>query len=275
MAEILQEYVDTLPLILEALDLDAMAAVTDGKKFIGYFPGKKMVADIKVNEELSRTDPMWKVCQTGKKDISIVPEDIYGFSFKSVSVPIKEQHKVIGALGFAVSLEKDSYIEKSFSKMQGNMEHIHHNIKSVTDFSDTVGKEVELFTGLLQDISENFNFMKKSAEGIKEIASQTNILSLNASIEAARAGEQGRGFAIVAERMQEHSNSSKHSSEEVLIILDRIHKVVDKVNQNMVTLKNSFSNEREAIQEMSLSLDQLEKISDSLSEYLNLQDRKK
>lgn len=271
MSESLQKYIDTLPVILEALDLDAMVAVTDGKKFLGYFPGKKMVADIKVNAELPKTDPLWKVCQTGKKDVSIVSEDIYGFAFKSVAVPIYEAHHLIGALGFAVSLEKDGYIAKSFSRMQENMNQIHDNIKNITDFSNTVGKEVELFTGLLQDISENFNFMKNSAEGIKEIASQSNILSLNASIEAARAGEQGRGFAIVAERMQQHSSSSRRSSEEVIAILDQIHTVVNQVNINMETLKNSFSNERESIDEMSSNLRQLKEISDSLSDYLERQ----
>ena len=70
----------------------------------------------------------------------------------------------------------------------------------------------------------------------RNIATQTKLLSLNASIEAARAGIHGRGFAVVAQEMQKLAQNSADATENIAKILQEIQtaieKVIDGVNQS-------------------------------------------
>ncbi|MDE5891511.1 MAG: methyl-accepting chemotaxis protein, partial [Acetatifactor sp.] len=73
--------------------------------------------------------------------------------------------------------------------------------------------------------------VNEMANQILEIATQTNLLSLNASIEAARAGEQGRGFAVVA---QEIGNLASHSSATAKQISD----ICEEINSNIANVQD-------------------------------------
>ena len=105
--------------------------------------------------------------------------------------------------------------------------------------------------GVSQDIEE----VAKESEGLLEInkviqtiASQTNLLSMNAAIEAAHAGEAGRGFAVVAEEIRKLADSSSAQAKNVTGSLKKMKESLTQISSSAATVIGDFKDIDQAVQ---------------------------
>ena len=172
-----------------------------------------------------------------------------------------------------------SQIEQATREMESMQEQMLHMSKaeedSHRDMQDFTVLNGDMMTAVDEiasqvDITNNsVQHIQKTIDIIRDIADETNLLSVNASIEAARAGEAGKGFAVIAEEINHLAGQSgdnavsvektivslKEESEKMVEIMNRVKSVMQEQSERLQATLSNFTIMEQGVKSSGQSVD--------------------
>ncbi|MDD6206290.1 methyl-accepting chemotaxis protein [Succinivibrio sp.] len=171
----------------------------------------------------------------------------YDNQSRAVTVAAASEQMVSTTADIAKNCEQASATaeESSNSTTRGTHE-VHDIIDKLTSQIEKTKEDAKL----VQKLADQAVKIGTIVQTIDDIASQTNLLALNAAIEAARAGEAGKGFAVVADEVRALASRTSSSTQEITKMVTQIQtdaRAADDAMQLSVNSMDSLANEASGI----------------------------
>ena len=221
-----------------ASDLDMI--ITDAGELLGqmaegnYAIGTK-IEDKYVGQFVALKDAMRKMNRQMNGTLHQVEEAAKQVSAGAENLAESAQSLAEGATDQAGSVEEltatITNIADAVNRTAGELQKTTRKAENYAQQADAGHAQMKSLMEEMDRINDTSKKIQNIIAEIEDIASQTNLLSLNAAIEAARAGEAGRGFAVVAEQIRKLAEQSAQSAVDTRSLIEGSLQEIERGNQ--------------------------------------------
>ncbi len=266
--DIIKAFKTLLPYLPAFIGDDAVFSITDLEKYTKVVINEHIPLTARVGDPIAEGTSVKKALKTGQTAISTVPKEVFGFPFKSIAIPVKDVNDhVTGSINVGKSLRRQSEVFEMAETLSSALVQISQTINHISVGVQDVAKSSSEILSKVIRVSEENKQNDEVIRFIKNIASQTNLLGLNAAIEAARAGEIGRGFSVVADEIRKLSTSSNESIQKIEEFLAKVQTSISDISQQVEGTHAVFEEEVAGLEEISASIENLNATAKRLKEF--------
>lgn len=257
MSDLLNSFVKVAPYINNLTLEDTGVTVSDTEKYLIFIKGDRVPQLVEAGQSIPETTVVAQCMKAGKKVVNKVDAEVFGFPYIACGIPIKENNKIVGAISFVISIEKQEKLLSLSEELSGGLEEL-------TSISQLIDEDSDQLFNISSDLLLKSNKSRLHIEEtdgvlrfIQNVAKQTNLLGLNASIEASRVGQEGKGFEVVAREIRKLAVNSSESIQKIEEILNGIKETSGEQESVINEIVSITKNQAEAIKNINGSIQQL------------------
>ena len=226
--------------VAKGMAADLNLIITDAGELLGQMAEGNYAIGTKIEEKyvgqfVALKDAMRKMNRQMNSTLQQVEEAAKQVSAGSENLAQSAQALAEGATEQAGSVEEltatITNITDAVSRTAGELQRTTEKAENYAQQADAEHTQMRSLMEEMNRINETSKKIQNIIADIEDIASQTNLLSLNAAIEAARAGEAGRGFAVVAEQIRKLAEQSAQSAVDTRSLIEGSLQEIKNGNQ--------------------------------------------
>lgn len=265
MSDLLNSFVQVTNHIPQLVNAKIGMGVCDKEKWLALNVIPELKNQVGVGEQVQPGTGAYQAMKKRERVIANVDKKLFGIPYVAISIPIIENDEVVGAAVIHESLERQDALLSTSNQLSESAVQLSSVIQAVLSQAQLLAANGRSLKEMAESTRSQVGETDKVVSFIKDVASQTNLLGLNAAIEAARVGEYGRGFGVVAEEVRKLAVNSSGSAAEITKILDQIRRSVQSISELIAKMEAVTGQQEESIQGVTEHIQALTAMSEQLS----------